>query len=74
MCDAPNAAWLGAFLSSAYTQTILSSAPEAKYLPLEEKRTVWMVPEWWLTAASCFGFVYSALFEFKMASVDHSRT
>lgn len=31
--------------SNVYTQIILSSAPEAKYLPLAEKRTVWMVPE-----------------------------
>lgn len=31
--------------SNVYTHTILSSAPEAKYLPLVENRTVWIVPE-----------------------------
>jgi hypothetical protein len=70
----PNAACVGALGSSAYIQTILSSAPEARYLLFEEKRTAWIVPEWWLTAASCFGFVYSGLFEFRIASVDQIRT
>jgi hypothetical protein len=70
----PKAACVGAFGSNAYTHTILSSAPDAKYLPFEEKRTAWMVPEWWLTAASCLGFVYSGFAEFRMASVDQIRT
>lgn len=55
-------------------QTILSSAPEARYLLLLEKRTQWMVPEWVLIAASCFGLVNCGSVDCLMASVDHIRT
>lgn len=40
LCDIPKVeTCAGAFGSSAYTHTILSSAPDAKYFPLGEKRT-----------------------------------
>lgn len=56
-------------------QTTLSSAPDAKYFPLGEKRTVWIVPEWLLIDASCFGLLaYSGSRALSMDSVDQIRT
>lgn len=56
-------------------QTILSSAPDAKYFPFGENRTVCIVPEWLLIDASCFGlFATSGSSVLQIASVDQIRT
>lgn len=56
-------------------QTILSSAPDAKYFPFGENRTVCMVPEWLLIDANCFGlFAASGSSVLQIASVDQIRT
>lgn len=55
-------------------QMILSSAPDARYRPLGENRTEWIVPRWWLMWQSCRGFEEVPSSELYIASVDQTRT